>query len=106
MAVSTHTVKKGETLSGIAAKYGVTYQFLAKINNIPDPNKIYVGQVIKLYETASTGSSGSSSSSSSSGSSSSNSSNSSNIFTYIRFRSIIYNKFTILHNYLPPLLIS
>ena len=72
MAVSTHTVKKGETLSGIAAKYGVTYQFLAKINNIPDPNKIYVGQVIKLYETTSTSSSSSSSSSKSSSSSSSN----------------------------------
>ena len=65
MAVSTHTVKKGETLSGIASKYGATWQFLANINNIPDPNKIYVGQVIKLYETASTGSGNSNNSSNS-----------------------------------------
>lgn len=50
MATTTHTVKKGETLSGIAKKYNTTYQFLAKINNIADPNKIYVGQVIKLAE--------------------------------------------------------
>ena len=63
MATTTHTVKKGETLSGIAAKYGVTYQFLAKINNIPDPNKIYVGQVIKLAEVSAPSSSSSSSSS-------------------------------------------
>ena len=65
MATTTHTVKKGETLSGIAAKYGVTYQFLAKINNIPNPNLIYVGQVIKLAEVSAPSSSSSSSSSSS-----------------------------------------
>lgn len=41
-----HIVKKGETLSGIAAKYGTTYQYLAQKNNIADPNKIYVGQTI------------------------------------------------------------
>lgn len=40
----TYTVKKGDTLSGIAKKYGTTYQKIAKDNNIKDPNKIYVGQ--------------------------------------------------------------
>ena len=44
MAVATYTVKKGDTLSAIAKKHNVTYQFLAQINNIPDPNKIYVGK--------------------------------------------------------------
>lgn len=43
-----YTVKKGDTLSGIAQKYNTTYQKLAEYNNIPDPNKIYVGQVIKI----------------------------------------------------------
>lgn len=40
----THTVKSGDTLSGIAEKYGTTYQKIAKDNGISDPNKIYVGQ--------------------------------------------------------------
>ena len=44
----TYTVQKGDTLSGIAGRYGTTYQELAKINNISDPHKIYVGQVIVL----------------------------------------------------------
>ena len=44
----TYTVKSGDTLSGIASKYGTTYKKLAQINGIADPNKIYVGQVIKI----------------------------------------------------------
>ena len=43
-----HTVKYGETLSGIAAKYGTTYQHLAKINGISNPNLIHSGQRIKI----------------------------------------------------------
>lgn len=72
MATTTHTVKKGETLSGIAAQHGVTYQFLAKINNIPDPNKIYVGQVIILAEVSAPSSGGSGGSGGSSSSTNSN----------------------------------
>lgn len=45
---TTYTVKSGDTLSGIAAKYGTTYQHLAEINGIADPNKIYAGQTIKI----------------------------------------------------------
>lgn len=44
----TYTVKSGDTLSGIAAKYGTTHQALAAKNGIADPNKIYVGQKIKI----------------------------------------------------------
>lgn len=44
----TYVVKTGDTLSGIAAKYGTTYQALAKYNNISNPNKISVGQKIKI----------------------------------------------------------
>lgn len=43
-----YTVKKGDTLSAIAKKYGTTYQTLAKMNGISNPNKIYVGQKIRV----------------------------------------------------------
>ena len=43
-----YTVKSGDTLSGIAAKYRTTYQALASINGISDPDKIYPGQKIKI----------------------------------------------------------
>lgn len=61
--VSTYTVKKGDTLSSIANKYGngLSYQDLADINGIANPDLIYEGQVIKLTrDTDSSGSSGSS----------------------------------------------
>lgn len=48
MAVTTYTVVSGDTLWGIANRNGTTYQELARINNIPNPNLIYVNQVIKI----------------------------------------------------------
>ena len=42
----TYTVKAGETLSEIAAKFGMPYWYLAEENNIADPNLIYIGQVL------------------------------------------------------------
>ena len=64
---STYTVKKGDTLSQIAETYlgdWRKYTYLAAINNIKNPNLIYVGQVIKLSGSSSSSSSPSSSSSS------------------------------------------
>ena len=49
----TYTVQAGDTLSGIASRCGTTYQELARINNISNPNLIYVGQVIKINEVSS-----------------------------------------------------
>ena len=43
-----YVVKSGDTLSAIASKYGTTYQQLAKINGIDNPNKIYPGQKIRV----------------------------------------------------------
>ena len=39
-----YTVVSGDTLSGIAAKFGVTVAQLCSWNNISNPNLIYVGQ--------------------------------------------------------------
>ena len=47
-SASTYTVKTGDTLSGIASRYGTTYQKLAAINGISNPNVISVGQRIVI----------------------------------------------------------
>lgn len=52
---TVYTVKAGDTLSGIAAKYGTTYQTLASYNGISNPNKISVGQKIKIPGSSSGG---------------------------------------------------
>lgn len=44
----TYTVQPGDTLSGIAAAYNTTYQHLADINGIANPNLIYPGQVLTI----------------------------------------------------------
>lgn len=45
---TVYTVRAGDTLSGIAKRYGTTYQRLAQVNNIANPNLIYVGQKIVI----------------------------------------------------------
>lgn len=50
---AVYIVKSGDSLSGIAAKYGTTYQALAKYNNISNPNIIKVGQKIKIPNSTS-----------------------------------------------------
>lgn len=47
-SASYYTVKRGDTLWAIAKRYGTTYQNLAKINGIANPNKIYPGQRIRV----------------------------------------------------------
>lgn len=47
-----YKVQSGDTLSGIAKKYGVNYLDIAKNNNIADPNKIYTGQVLNINANA------------------------------------------------------
>lgn len=46
--VVTYTVKKGDTLNGIAAKYKTTVDKLVKINKIKNANAISIGQKLKL----------------------------------------------------------
>lgn len=55
-ATSTYTVRSGDTLSSIASKFGTSYQALASLNGISNPNLIYVGQVLRVSGSASAGS--------------------------------------------------
>ena len=66
MAVTTYTVKRGDSLWRIASNYGSSIagnninakiDTLVRINGIKNRNLIYVGQVIKLSESGSTSSS-------------------------------------------------
>ena len=44
----THVVRRGENLSGIAARYGTTVSALVQANNIRNRNLIYVGQILTI----------------------------------------------------------
>ena len=45
---STHVVKSGETLSGIALKYGTTVAAITKVNRISRPNAIAAGRKLLI----------------------------------------------------------
>ncbi len=47
-SVVTHKVKKNETLTSISKRYGVTINKLVELNNIKNPDIIYVGDIIRL----------------------------------------------------------
>lgn len=47
-ASEVYTVKSGDALYKIAAKYNTTWQELAKINGIKNPNRIYPGQKLVM----------------------------------------------------------
>lgn len=46
----SYTVQRGNTLSGIARRFDTTVAVLVQLNNIPNPNLIYVGQVLRIPE--------------------------------------------------------
>jgi putative chitinase len=43
-----YTVQSGDTLSGIGARFGVSYQAIAAANGISNPNMIYAGQTLTI----------------------------------------------------------
>ena len=43
-----YKVKSGDTLSEIAQKYGTTVNEISELNNISNPNLIYINQVLKI----------------------------------------------------------
>ena len=46
--VTTYIVRYGDTLSSIAARFGVSTRELARANSIVNPNVIYIGQVLQV----------------------------------------------------------
>ena len=60
MANVTYTVKKGDTLSVIAKKYGTTVSKIVSLNGIKNPDRIVVGQVLTISGTTSSSTSSSS----------------------------------------------
>lgn len=45
---STYVVQRGDTLSSIAMRFGTSVQTLANLNDIQNPNLIYVGQTLTI----------------------------------------------------------
>ena len=50
-ATKNYTIKKGDTLSGIAQRYGTTVGTLQSLNHIQNPNLIYAGSILKIPTT-------------------------------------------------------
>jgi LysM repeat protein len=46
--MSTHTIRRGDTLTKLATQFGTTVQALAKANKIADPNKITAGKKLVI----------------------------------------------------------
>ena len=46
-----HRVQKGETLYAISKKYGVTVAEIQRWNNLPSPDRISIGQTLKIYKS-------------------------------------------------------
>lgn len=43
-----YTVRRGDTLTSISEKYGVTIQSIVQLNNIANPNLIYAGERLRI----------------------------------------------------------
>jgi LysM repeat protein len=48
-SVSTYVVQRGDTLKKIAAKFGTTVNSLISLNGLANPDRIYTGQVLRIW---------------------------------------------------------
>lgn len=48
----THSVGEGETVYGIARRYGITAEDLMRANGIEDPRRLRVGQLLRVPQSA------------------------------------------------------
>ncbi|MCY8307070.1 LysM peptidoglycan-binding domain-containing protein, partial [Bacillus spizizenii] len=51
-STTTYTVKSGDNLGSIAQRFGMTLSEIQSLNNISNPDKIQVGQVLKVYASS------------------------------------------------------
>ena len=52
---AVHTVKRGENLTRIAARYGTAVSAIVKANGLSNPSRIYVGQRLRIPGKSSSG---------------------------------------------------
>jgi LysM repeat protein len=52
VAATSYVVRPGDTLSAIAARHGTTVSALAAANQITDPDRIRIGQLLRIPDTA------------------------------------------------------
>jgi LysM repeat protein len=52
VAATSYVVRPGDTLSAIAARHGTTVSALAAANRISDPDRIRIGQLLRIPDTA------------------------------------------------------
>ncbi|MFS0561108.1 LysM peptidoglycan-binding domain-containing protein, partial [Terribacillus sp. 179-K 1B1 HS] len=50
---TTYTVKSGDNLSSIAQRFGMTLSEIISLNNITNPDKLQIGQKLKVYDNGS-----------------------------------------------------
>lgn len=49
--MATYKIRRGDTLGGIAKKYGTSVSALAKANKIKNPNRIFAGNTLSIGST-------------------------------------------------------
>jgi LysM repeat protein len=51
-ATTSYVVRSGDSLAAIARQHGISYQALARYNGVSNPNRIYVGQTLRIPSSA------------------------------------------------------